>query len=281
MKSLLVLGLCGVHFITASDMLVSMNANTEVEMAVDNVNIATEERVFDFPTIDKCTAIAVGRLATADGGTMTTHTADCAECDWRINKVPGKIWPAGSQRPIYLISSAYPRQVREDRGFTWSPSNLEDIPSLRPQWEAMKGEIIGYIPQAERTFDVIEGMYGIMNEHQVAMGESTCAAKLWASPRGSAGGKALFEIGELSQVALERSTTARQAVQMMGDLATTYGYYSAEWKWGPFGESIFLFFFYHFVSFSISLFFSFTRLALFFAPIYYIHLLAFIEKSRV
>ncbi len=94
--------------------------------------------------------------------------------------------------------------------------------SSGPQWEAMKGEIIGYIPQAERTFDVIEGMYGIMNEHQVAMGESTCAAKLWASPRGSAGGKALFEIGELSQVALERSTTARQAVQMMGDLATTY-----------------------------------------------------------
>src|SRR5690349_1058272 len=36
---------------------------------------------------DKCTAIAVGRGATVDGSTMTTHTADCFECDWRVNKV--------------------------------------------------------------------------------------------------------------------------------------------------------------------------------------------------
>jgi hypothetical protein len=35
---------------------------------------------------DRCTAIAVGRKASKDGSTMTTHTADCAECDWRIAK---------------------------------------------------------------------------------------------------------------------------------------------------------------------------------------------------
>ena len=35
---------------------------------------------------DRCTAIAVGRKATKDGSTMTTHTADCADCDWRIAK---------------------------------------------------------------------------------------------------------------------------------------------------------------------------------------------------
>jgi dipeptidase len=93
----------------------------------------------------------------------------------------------------------------------------------------MRGEILGYIPQAPHTYALIEGMYGIMNEHQVAIGESTCASKLWAAPVGSGGGNALLEASELSQIALERTTTARDAIRMMGDLATTYGFYSAEW----------------------------------------------------
>lgn len=70
-----------------------------------------------------------------------------------------------------------------------------------------------------------------MNEHQVAIGESTCAAKLWAAPA-TAGGKAHIEVREMSQIALERSTTARQAIQIMGDLATTYGFYAADWSGG-------------------------------------------------
>ena len=70
-----------------------------------------------------------------------------------------------------------------------------------------------------------------MNEHQVAIGESTCAAKLWAAPV-TAGGKAHIEVREMSQIALERSTTARQAIQIMGDLATTYGFYAADWSGG-------------------------------------------------
>jgi dipeptidase len=100
----------------------------------------------------------------------------------------------------------------------------------------MRGEILGYIPQVAHTYAVIEGMYGIMNEHQVAIGESTCAAKLYAAPVGSAGGKALLEASELSQIALERAASAREAIQVMGDLATQYGFYSADWdvsKYGP------------------------------------------------
>ena len=53
---------------------------------------------------DRCTAIAVGRAATADGSTMTTYNADCAECDWRVNKVEAQDWPEGSMRPIYLLT---------------------------------------------------------------------------------------------------------------------------------------------------------------------------------
>jgi hypothetical protein len=102
--------------------------------------------VQDYPFQDKCTAIAVARGATTDGSTMTTHTADCAECDWRVNKVDAADWPLGSMRPIYLITGAYPRQVREDRGWTWHPNNLENLPQ-RGVWEKMRGPIIGSIPQ--------------------------------------------------------------------------------------------------------------------------------------
>lgn len=189
-----------------------------------------------FPS-DKCTAIALaGGKGSATGSPMTTHTGDCAECDWRVNKVPARDWPAGSMRPVWLITSAYPRQVREDRGFTWKKENLEDMPQ-RPLWEAMEdSQIIGYIPQVNHTYALIEGMYGIMNEHQVAIGESTCAAKLFAAPV-SDGGKALLEISELSQIALERARTAKEAILVMGDLAEKYGYYSAEWNIHKYGES--------------------------------------------
>jgi hypothetical protein len=57
------------------------------------------------------------------------------------------------------------------------------------------------------TFALIEVMYGTMNEHQVAIGESTCIAKLFAPPLDLSGGdqgKALFEASEFSQIALEK-----------------------------------------------------------------------------
>ena len=70
-----------------------------------------------------------------------------------------------------------------------------------------------------------------MNEHQVAIGESTCASWLFATPT-SAGGKAQIEVREMSKLALERTTSARDAIQLMGDLATELGYYSADWSGG-------------------------------------------------
>ena len=39
-----------------------------------------------FAEIDKCTTIIVGKTAGTEGP-MTTHTADCSDCDFRIAKV--------------------------------------------------------------------------------------------------------------------------------------------------------------------------------------------------
>jgi dipeptidase len=184
---------------------------------------------------DKCTTIIVGGKGSSTGSPMTTHTSDCGDCDWRVNKVPAMDWPTGSMRSVYLIANAYPRQVREDRGETWSKKNLEKLPQ-REEWEKQNLKI-GEIPQVDHTYALIEAGYGIMNEWGVAMGESTCAAKFWAAPL-SAGGKALLEIGELSQIALERTKTARDAIRMMGEMGEKYGYYSAAWEFGPYGEAL-------------------------------------------
>ncbi|RHX98435.1 hypothetical protein DYB36_014368, partial [Aphanomyces astaci] len=123
---------------------------------------------------------------------MTTHTADSSNYDFRIAKVPQQQHATGTSRNVPLLRQEYPRYVAT-------------------------------------TYGYIDGMYPIINEHQLAFGESTCGAKLWAKPA-TQGGKALFDITELARIALERTRTAREAIQLMGDLAVQYGYYGAEWE---------------------------------------------------
>ena len=142
------------------------------------------------PPQDKCTTIAVGRDATADGSTMATHTVDCFDCDWRVNKVPARDHPEGAERPVYLLSSGYPRQVRDDRGETWSESNLDDgeplghivlggdgmetvsvhgreqqespIENPRKEWQAQKGRVIlGSIPQVMQSHCSLLAIYSV------------------------------------------------------------------------------------------------------------------------
>jgi dipeptidase len=178
---------------------------------------------------DRCTSILVGPKAGTEGP-MTTHNSDCADCDFRVNKVPAMDWPRGSMRPLYLYRGSYPSTVSQHRGNTWKPENLQGTPEQLKSW-GTSSQITGYIPQVEHTFALFEGQYGIMNEHQVAIGESTCASKFWAPPT-IAGGKAMIEVREMSKIALERTTSAREAILLMGELATKYGFYSCDWSGG-------------------------------------------------
>jgi len=76
-----------------------------------------------------------------------------------------------------------------------------------------------------------------MNEHQVGIAESTCSA-VYAAKSVAKGGKALLSINALSQIAMERATTARDAVQIMGDLSQKYGFYGASASFEGGGESL-------------------------------------------
>ena len=96
---------------------------------------------------DKCTSIIVSKGAGKEGP-MTTHTADCAECDFRINKVPAADWPEGSKRVLYQYRSSYPATVVSDRGKTWHPDNLEGTPDQINEWKEFETSLItGEIPQ--------------------------------------------------------------------------------------------------------------------------------------
>ncbi len=74
------------------------------------------------------------------------------------------------------------------------------------------------IPQPEQTFHVIGFQ---MNEFQVAVGETTFVGReeLWYKGKG-------LEYWQLMTLALERSTTAREAIHIMTSLAEKYGYSS-------------------------------------------------------
>ncbi|MDD2334568.1 MAG: C69 family dipeptidase [Mesotoga sp.] len=160
-----------------------------------------------------CTTVIVTKGASVDGSVMTSHSCDCGECDFRYVFIPAADFEVGSKRPVYPFHEPYPRYIGKDMGPTY------DDPNFAPY------EPLGYIDQVEHTFAYYEAAYGVINEHQVAIGECTCSAKVYAQP---VAGECIFDIAALSKVALERCTTARDAVKVMGDLAVEYGYYG----WG-------------------------------------------------
>ena len=74
-------------------------------------------RLLPPPRTDHCAAFAVGRLASTDGSTMTTHTDDMGfvTSDLRLVRSPAMDYPPGALRPVYKFINRYPRLVASDR----------------------------------------------------------------------------------------------------------------------------------------------------------------------
>ena len=121
-------------------------------------------------------------------------------------RIPSADWPAGTQRAVWPNPESYPRYVGTER--------------LAPEYFPMNGQIplpaLGFIDQVNHTFAYFEETYGVMNERQVGIGESTCSAVYGASGY-DAGGAALMSIDELSKIAMERASSSREAVELMGE----------------------------------------------------------------
>lgn len=183
---------------------------------------------------DQCTSIVVGRKArnstgkVGHVGPMTSHSNDCADCEIRVAYVSAKNHTANSMRPVNDdVPHLYPRRVDYGRSKIYEPGPGE---GLKPY--------LGRIPEASSTNALWESSYPLINEHGLAFGESTTEAKVILAnaqighpdPRwnGTRNGTALFTISQLMQVALERCSSARCAIETISSLSETYGFAGEE-----------------------------------------------------
>ena len=100
----------------------------------------------------------------------------------------------------------------------YAPAGIWNAGDLRKVYEWDTGKYLGEIPQAARTYQRV----GNMNEHQLIIAETTCGGRHeLEDPKG------IMDYGSLIYIALERAKTAREAIDVIVDLANTYGYYSS------------------------------------------------------
>lgn len=143
---------------------------------------------------ESCTSIMVGKKASTDGSVMTAHSCDSNYRTW-VTMEESKTY--NGTQPIYkgLLHNEEPHDMR----------NVEKA-----------GEIPAPATPTYRFFNVA---YPCMNEKQLAIGETTTVGKReLRNPEG------MFLIEELERIALERCSTAREAIKLMGALAEEFGY---------------------------------------------------------
>ena len=135
--------------------------------------------------VQACTNFLFTKGATKDGSTMITYAADSHVLYGELYYRRAAQYPAGTMFKVY-------------------------------DWDS--GKYLMDIPQVATTYSVV----GNMNEHQLAIGETTYGGRqeLWAHPEGG------IDYGSLIYITLQRAKTAREAIKVMTELADTYGYAS-------------------------------------------------------
>ncbi len=135
---------------------------------------------------DGCTTITVGKLASDHGWVATSHTCDSHRTRSWFDKQPAKNHESGAM--LQLV-----KRANED---SLAMPAYKKIPT-------------GKIPQVEHTYGFINTAYPCMNEHQLAIGESTFGGR--ESLRSE---KGLVDCQQLVQLMIERCKTAREAIEL-------------------------------------------------------------------
>lgn len=154
-----------------------------------------QTRQIDKIDIDACTTILVGKNASTDGSTITSHSCDSRTDRTWLNVVPNMKHKAGSMAPVY----------KDPKG-TKGPNDPAAVLSIE-------------IPQVAETYSYLNAAYPIMNEYQLAIGESTFGGK-----REMVSDKGKIDCPELYRLVLERAKTAREAIKVIDELTKKYGY---------------------------------------------------------
>ena len=144
--------------------------------------------LFFSPTLSllACTNFLISKGATTDGSTMITYAADSHTLYGELYYTPAADHVKDSMLDIY-------------------------------EWDT--GKFLGKIKQMRHTYSVV----GNMNEHQVAIGETTFGGRKELQTQS----KAIVDYGSLMYIALQRAKTAREAIEVMTGLVEEYGYYSS------------------------------------------------------
>ncbi|MBZ5498027.1 MAG: C69 family dipeptidase [Acidobacteriia bacterium] len=150
------------------------------------------------PDSESCTSILVGKLASADGSTMTSHSCDSGSDRTWMNIVPRQKHGAGERAKVWL-----------EPKLTKGPDDTDRVPT-------------GEIPQVAETYKYLNAAYPIMNEHQLAIGETTTGGKRELQSK-----EGIIDAPELYRLILERARTAREAIQVADELTRKYGYNDA------------------------------------------------------
>ena len=146
---------------------------------------------------EACTDIIVGKKASADGSVITSHTGAAPEC--RVHVVPAMDFPEGARVNVYY--------------------GLQDVTKPFGTY----GEVLGDIPQIRHTYKYFHSGYSHMNEHQLAIGESTMSQRKELQVDRETG-KQIMTIEQAMVFALQRCKTAREAVVLIGELVDEYGF---------------------------------------------------------
>jgi dipeptidase len=157
-----------------------------------------QDDVLVCPTCEGCTSILVGKEASADKSTMTSHSCDSNTDRTWMTMVPHQTHKPGEMAKVYY-----------DPKGTKGPNDDDRIET-------------GEIPQVTETYAYLNAAYPIMNEHQLAIGETTFGGK-----RELMSDKGIIDCPELYRLVLERARTAREAIRIADDLTRRYGYTDA------------------------------------------------------
>jgi dipeptidase len=149
------------------------------------------------PAVHSCTIIAVGKNASTDGSVFISHT-DCG-ADCRIQVIPSAIYKKGALADVH-----------------WG---IQDI--HRPLNDF--GDVIGQIPQSMKTYKYFHSAYPHMNEHQLAIAESTTSQRKEMKVD-MAVCKQIMTVEQAQVFALQRCKTSRDAVELIGKLMSRYGF---------------------------------------------------------
>ena len=144
---------------------------------------------------ESCTSIMVGKLASTDGSVITSHTCDGRYRTWMT------IEPAADHK------KGEKHTVLKGTMHTITPT---DTTGLR---------VAGTIAEAPHTYAYLNSAYPCFNEKQLAIGEST-----FGGPDTLRNPDAMFLVEELERIVLQRCTTARESIALIGKLVAKYGY---------------------------------------------------------